>query len=254
MIDAHAHYSLPDSQTYTPEAILAKLDASGITRLVVTGMPAELAQQLYRRAPDRILPLLGVYDHGLRKDRWVHDAGLPARVAAELDRGRWAGLGELHLFAADAQAPVFESLLKLAADRKLVVLLHGDPEVVARAFAIAPGLRILWAHLGTDPRPDVLAPLLERHPDLWIDTSVRDERIAPGGRLLTEWRALIERHPARFVVAVDTFSTLRWRHYGEVVAAIRAWVADLPPALRAQLLHDNAARLFERFPAAPAHP
>lgn len=254
MIDAHAHYTQPDADAFSPDAILATLDAAGVRRMLVTGAPPELAQTLYRRAPDRILPALGVYERGAHKGNWAHDAALPARVAAMLESGRWAALGELHLFAADARAPVFEALAKLAAAHDLVLLLHGDAEIVARAFALAPGLRVLWAHLGTDPRPEALDPMLTRYPNLWIDTSVRDERIAPGGRLLPAWRALFERHPDRFVVAVDSFSTHRWRHYGEVVETIRAWTAALPADLRDRLLHDNAAHLFGTFPAPPARP
>lgn len=254
MIDAHAHYALPDSLVFSPEAVLALLDSAGVSRLVITSQPPTLAQTLYRHAPARILPLLGVYDHGLGKARWVHDDTLPARVEAALDADPWAGLGELHLFAADAQQPVFEALVKLAAQRQLVLLLHGDADIVHHAFAIAPGVRILWAHLGTEPQPEALEPLLAQYAQLWIDTSVRDERIAPDGQLLPEWRALFERHPTRFVAAVDTFSTHRWHHYGEVVDAIRHWTGSLPPGLQRRLLHDNAARLFDAFPAAPGHP
>jgi hypothetical protein len=95
--------------------------------------------------------------------------------------------------------------------------------------------------------------MLKRHPDtLWIDTSVRDERIAPEGALLPEWRALFEQHPGRFVVAVDTFSLNRWQHYGEVAGRIRTWVDGLPEPLRGKLLHDNAAQLFEPFLRAQA--
>ena len=254
MIDAHAHYTRSDHQACTPDAVLAKLDAAGVSRLVVTGQPPALAQALYRHAPSRILPLLGIYDHTLGKAHWVHDATLPARVEAALDADRWAGIGELHLFAADAQQPVFEALVNLAAQRQLVLLLHGDPEIVRHAFSVAPGVRILWAHLGTDPRPETLEALLAHYPTLWIDTSVRDERIAPEGQLRPDWRALFERHPTRFVVAVDTFSTRRWHHYNEVVDAIRTWAGGLPPVLQRRLLHDNAAQLFEAFPAAPARP
>jgi Tat protein secretion system quality control protein TatD with DNase activity len=254
MIDAHAHYSAPDAAVLTPADVIARLDAAGVTRLVVTSSPAALAQALYRHAPERIVPLLGVYADDLDKGRWVHDASLPARVAAALDDGHWAGLGELHLFAADARAPVFEALVRLAAARRLVLMLHGDAAVVERAFELAPELRVLWAHLGTEPEPAALAAMLDRFPGLWIDTSVRDARIAPDGVLGPAWRALFERHPERFVVAVDTFSVNRWRHYGEVVATIRRWVATLPPPLQRKLLHDNAARLFAPFVQAPGSP
>lgn len=255
MIDAHAHYSAPDAAELSPAAVLARLDAAGVRRLAVTSSPPQLAQRLYRHAPGRIIPLLGVYASDLHKGRWVHDAGLPARVAAQLEHGSWAGIGELHLFAGDAQQPVFEQLVRLAAARRLVLMLHGDAEVVERAFAIAPEVRVLWAHLGTRPQPGPLAAMLDRYPaTLWIDTSVRDERIAPGGALLPEWRALFERYPDRFVAAVDTFSVNRWRHYAAAVAQIRDWIEPLPLPLRNGLLHDNAARLFDAFLPLPARP
>jgi len=96
-----------------------------------------------------------------------------------------------------------------------------------------------------------LRAMLARHPNLWIDTSVRDARIAPDGTLLPAWRALFERHPDRFLVAVDTFSVNRWQQYEQVVAEIRRWVAPLPEPLKSSLLHDNAARLFDRFQPRP---
>ncbi len=247
MIDAHAHYSAPDAAAFTPAEVIARLDAAGVRRQVVTSSPPQLSQQLYLHAPDRVIPLLGVYASDLHKGNWVHDAGLPARVAAQLEDGAWAGIGELHLFARDARQPVFTQLVRLAAARRLVVMIHGDAEVVEQAFAVAPGVRVLWAHLGTEPRPDLLDAMLARFPQLWIDTSVRDERIAPGGALLAEWRALFERHPERFVVAVDTFSVNRWQHYETEVAQIRQWVDPLPLPLKGNLLHDNAARLFDSF-------
>jgi hypothetical protein len=253
MIDAHAHYSAPDAAVLPAEAVLAKLDTAGVQRMVVTSSPPQLARDLYRRIPDRVIPLLGVYESDLHKGNWVHDTRLPARVEAALEDGKWAGIGELHLFARDAQQPVFAQLVRLAAAHKLVLMIHGDVEVIERAFAIAPEVRVLWAHLGTEPQPETLAAMLTRYPDtLWIDTSVRDERIAPGGVLLPAWRALFERFPERFVVAVDTFSVNRWQHYETVVAQIRSWIDPLPQPLQDNLLHDNSARLFESFLRAPA--
>lgn len=80
---------------------------------------------------------------------------------------------------------------------------------------------------------------------------MRDDRIVADDRLLPSWRQLLEQHPQRFVVAVDAFSAHRWQHYEAVTAQIRTWVAPLPQPLKTNLLHDNAARLFDAFRPLP---
>jgi hypothetical protein len=253
MIDAHSHYTADDAEALSPGDIVTKLDAAGVSRIVIAGTPPDAAQRLHRHAPDRVLPFLGVYTSQFEKATWMHDAQLPQRVRQQLNAGHWVGIGELHLFARDAHSPVFGALVGLAVERGLVLMIHGDAEVIDRVFALAPTARVLWAHLGTVPVPAQVENTLTRHREraLWVDTSVRDERMAPDGELLDEWRTLFERHPARFMVAVDTFSTQRWRRYGEVVAAIRTWVSRLPPSLAHRLLHDNAAAMLEgRLPSA----
>lgn len=108
-------------------------------------------------------------------------------------QGAWLGLGELHLFARDAGSPVFAKRVRLLAERGLVLLIHGDVEVIDRVFALAPEVRVLWADLGTFPVLGLLDAMLEKHGErLWIDTSVRDERIAPEGVLLAR-RAAVRR-------------------------------------------------------------
>jgi len=246
MIDAHSHYTNADAEALPPAEIVARLDAAGVTRIVISGTPPEVAQQLHRHAPERVLPFLGVYASAFGKAIWMHDRQLPDRVREWLADGHWAGLGELHLFARDAHSPVFAALVDIAVAHDLILMIHGDAEVIDRLFALAPAARVLWAHLGTVPVPALVDAVLTRHRGraLWVDTSVRDERIAPDGVLLDEWRALFERHPERFVVAVDTFSTNRWQRYGEVVAAIRTWLDTLPPPLAQRLRHDNAAEML----------
>jgi predicted TIM-barrel fold metal-dependent hydrolase len=143
---------------------------------------------------------------------------------------------------------VFAELVRMAAAHRLVLMLHGDAAVVDRAFALAPSVQVLWAHLGTQPEPAQLAGMLDRHPEnLWIDTSVRDERIAPNGKLLPQWHALFLRYPDRFLAAVDTFSANRWQNYEAVVEQIRGWAEVLPGDAKRKLLHDNAVRLFGGF-------
>lgn len=246
MIDAHSHYTAKDAAALEPAEIVARLDAAGVSRVAISGTPWAHARRLHEFAPQRVIPLLGVYASQSDKAQWMHDEDLPARIAAHVAEGEWAGIGELHLFARDAVSPVFAELVRLADEHDLMLLIHGDVAVVERAFEIAPDIRVLWAHLGTVPEPDIVAQMLERNSDrtLWVDTSVRDERIAPNGRLLPAWQALFEAHPERFVVAVDTFSTNRWHQYDEVATDIRHWLTALSPALQERLLWRNAEALF----------
>ena len=247
LIDAHSHYTATDERSLSAADIIAKLDASGVSRVVITGTPGHLARELHAHAPRRVIPILGVYESDADKGTWMMDRGLPARVATQLQSGEWAGIGELHLFARHADNEVFAELVRLADRHGLMLLLHGDPEIVDQAFAIAPRIRVLWAHLGTVPEPSEVTRVIQRHADkaLWIDTSVRDERIAPRGQLLPAWREVFEAHPHRFVVAVDAFSTRRWGRYKAIVSHIRQWVGDLPPALQEKILWRNAEALFE---------
>lgn len=246
MIDAHSHYTAEDAAALTPAEVVARLDAAGVSQVVVSGTPWQHARDLHRYAPQRVIPLLGVYRSHVDKALWMHDRSLPARIAEQLTEGPWAGIGELHLFARDADSEVFAELVRLADPHGLMLLIHGDAEVIDRAFELAPQVRVLWAHLGAVPVPSVVAATLQRHAGraLWVDTSVRDERIAPDGVLLPQWRALIEAHPERFVAAVDTFSTNRWRGYEAVVADIRRWVGTLAPDLQERLLRRNAEALL----------
>lgn len=246
MVDAHSHYTAENAAALAPSEIIARLNAAGVSRVAISGTPSAYARTLHEFAPQRVIPLLGVYASRHDKASWMHDRDLPAKIAARVADGDWAGIGELHLFARDAASPVFAELVRIADEHGLMLLLHGDAAVVERAFEIAPDVRVLWAHLGTVPTPEKVARMLERNVDraLWIDTSVRDERIAPNGRLLPAWQALFEAHPERFVVAVDTFSTNRWRQYDGVASDIRHWLTVLSPNLQERLLWRNAEALF----------
>lgn len=247
LLDAHSHYTAYDAQHFSPAQVIATLDAAGVSRIVLSGAPWYTARDLHAYAPQRVIPLLGIYTNFTQKSGWMHDHTLPAQVESRLAQGSWAGIGELHLFAQQAHSPVFAQLVRIAHAHQLMLLIHGDPEVVDRAFEIAPTVRVLWAHLGTVPEPAVVQSVLARHAQraLWVDTSVRDERIAPDGHLLPEWRALLMAHPTRFVVAVDTFSAHRWGRYGELTTHIRQWVNRLPPPVQERLLWRNAEALFE---------
>jgi predicted TIM-barrel fold metal-dependent hydrolase len=123
--------------------------------------------------------------------------------------------------------------------------IHGDAAVIDAVFERQPGLTVLWAHLGTKPRPDAIAPVLARHPNLYVDTSVRDGRfVDEQGRLRLGWHDFFVNHADRVLVGVDTFWTRRWKRFDAVAAEIRSWLGQLPPDVAEKLGHTNATGLF----------
>jgi predicted TIM-barrel fold metal-dependent hydrolase len=246
LFDAHLHYNAADATHYSPQQIIAKLERNGIRHAVVTGTPASHTATLYQHAPGRIVPLLGVYHSHDDKIAWPNDPSLPARVEAQLDKGLWRGIGELHIFAKDRHSPVFRRIVEMAAQRRLPLQLHTDPAVIDTVYDIAPGLPVIWAHAGTFPYPDLVADYLQRYPALHVDLSVRDGRIAPDGTINDDWYELFVRFPDRFMIGVDTFSLSRWHDFDNAVATIRQWLAQLPEDVATRLAYDNAAALFAK--------
>lgn len=183
LFDTHLHYSATDAQIFSPQAVIARLDSNGIRYAAVTGIPVSHVTALYKYAPERIVPLLGINRSHDDKTAWVYDASLPSYVEAELKYGHWHGIGELHIFAQDRHSPVFRRIVEIAAAWQLPLLIHGDPAVIDSVYDIAPKQQVIWAHAGTFPYPDLIADYLQRYPALSIDLSMRDERIAPQGML-----------------------------------------------------------------------
>jgi hypothetical protein len=245
LFDSHLHYNEADARAYSPAQIIAILDRYQIQRAVVTGTPAHHALDLYRQAPERILPFLGVYRSSADKGGWSQDTALPDRVQQALAQGRWRGVGELHIFAQQRHSPVFLRIVDLSTAQGLPLLMHCDPAVIDSLFEHRPDATVIWAHAGAYPYPALLADYLQRYPRLYVDLSVRDERIAPGGVLDGEWEILLMEHASRFLIGVDTYRTERWGEYGAATALIRGWLTQLPASVALQLAHDNAARLFD---------
>ncbi len=246
IFDAHLHYHAAHAEAFPPPEVMAIFDRNGITHGLITSNPTRHTERLHAHAPGRIVPFLSVYRSYRDKRDWMHDTRLPAKVESALESGVYRGIGELHIFAKDRESPVFRRIVEIADQRDLMLLIHGDAEIIDEIFAIDPGATVLWAHLGTRPEPAFLRGVLERHPErLFIDTSVRDERFLHQGRLRPEWRRLFTDHADRFLVGVDTFSVNRWRHFDAVVATMRRWLTQLPPPVARRLAFENARELFE---------
>lgn len=244
LFDAHMHYDAEDAGHLTPQQIIRILDQNNIRHAAVTSSPPRLAKRLYQEAPERIVPILGVYRNAGDKRNWPRDETLPARIEAGLEEGGWRGIGELHLFADDRHSPVFRRIVELAGQYELPLLLHADPAVIDTLYGMAPDQPVVWAHAGTFPYPDLVADYLRRYPALCVDLAVRDDRIAPGGELRDDWYALFLAYPDRFMIGIDTYSPTRWQDYAAVVDRIRQWTGQLPGDVATRILYTNAAAMF----------
>jgi predicted TIM-barrel fold metal-dependent hydrolase len=173
------------------------------------------------------------------------DRSVLDRVEKALKKDIYRGLGEIHIFAKDRHSAVLAGLLKIAKQHQLILMVHGDAEVLDTIFTIAPEIKVIWAHLGTKPEVGLLRKMLTKYPEnLYIDTSVRDKQLLETGGLNKDWKQLFIDYQDRFMVAIDTFSVNRWQSYALVVKDINDWLDDLPEEVAQKIAFDNAYKLL----------
>jgi hypothetical protein len=247
IFDTHVHYNRDDWASFSPQAVIALLQHAGVTRALVSSTPDDGTLMLYRQDTKRIIPVLRPYRTPADRVDWFGSAEVLAYVEQRLARRIYRGIGEFHLTdvnnAATAQ---MARLIQDAVNHELVLHVHSDAEAIRELFTIDTQVRILWAHAGMSAPPSLVGELLDSHPGLWTEVSLRAGDIAPNGRLDAEWRALFLRHPERFMVGTDTWATFVWPDYVEVVREHRGWLSQLPKDVAAKIAYDNAARLFIR--------
>ena len=74
---------------------------------------------------------------------------------------------------------------------------------------------------------------------------MRDDLIAPDGKLESQWVVLCVEYSDRFMVGVDTYSPKCWSEFDVVVQQIYGWFVQLPTDVARDLAYRNAARLFD---------
>jgi hypothetical protein len=244
LFDAHVHYSEPDWASYAPEEALAVLTRAGVRRALVSSTPDDGTLRLWERARDRVVPFLRPYRSRGDMATWHADPEAARYVEGRLARGVYRGIGEFHVYGADAEGPTVRRLAELAVERDLFLQAHTDDATIARMLDRYPRAKLLWAHAGMSAGPSAIAPLLARSPRLWVELSLRNGDLAPGGRLDAAWRDLLVRHPDRFLVGTDTWVTSRWAEMAAIHRETRAWLAQLPPEVARRVAFENGERLF----------
>lgn len=264
LFDTHLHYNQEawdgTAGPFPPTEALARMQRNQVKAIIANSRPNAGTQTLAaaretRAAGVTVVPFVRLYRNRDDYNNWFRDESIHEMVLAELARGTasgpYRGLGEFHLYeSANANGPVAKKLIALAEEKKLAVLAHVDDVAVDLLMANAPSkgraLRLIWAHTGIGGTPvERVQAMLERYPLLMGELSYRPGLTCEDGRLCPEWRALILKHPDRFMVGSDTWVNQRWSAYDEIMRSYRTWLGDLPPAVAQRIAWGNAAALFD---------
>ena len=263
LFDTHLHYNQEawdgNAGPYPPTEALARMQRNGVTAIIANSRPNAGTQTLAgaretRAAGVTVVPFVRLYRNRDDYTNWFRDETIYDMVQTELARGTasgpYRGLGEFHLYdSANANGPVARKLIVLAEQKQLTVLAHVDDVAIDLLMANAPSkgrdLRLIWAHTGIGGAPiERVQALLERYPLLMGELSYRPGLTCAGGTLCPEWRALILKHPGRFVIGSDTWVNQRWSTYDEIMRGYRVRLGDLPPEVARRIAFGNAAALF----------
>jgi hypothetical protein len=242
IFDAHLHYSHDAWETVPPQKAIEILRKAGVKRALVSSSGDDGQQRLYAAAPDLIVPELRPYRSRGELGTWFRDESLIPYLKDRLAKYRYVGIGEFHLYGADADLPVPRQMVQLARQHKLFLHAHSDADAVERLFRQWPEAKILWAHAGFD-RPERVREMLRKHKNLWCDLAFRTDH-ASGGKVAPDWRAAFLEFPDRFMVGSDSFTPERWHYVGEHASWSRQWLSDLPRNVAERIAWKNGENLF----------
>lgn len=242
LVDAHVHYSHDAWDLVPTQEAIAILRRANLRKVLLSSSSDEGTQRLYQAAPDLIVPELRPYRSRGEISSWMRDDAVLAHIEQRLGQYRYVGIGEFHLYGADADLPIPRRVVALARQYRLFLHAHSDADAVERLFRHDPGALILWAHSGFD-RPDGVRAMLRKYPRLWADLAFRNDHVTQG-KVDPAWRELFEEFPDRFMVGTDTFTPERWFYIEEHAKWSRAWLADLPQPLAERIAWRNAEALF----------
>ena len=269
--DMHLHYKWTQQEVTAPAEAVRMLAAENVILGVVIGTPAELALELVRLAPDKLVPLFSPYQAGGDWHRWAYDDNVVPRTRAALASGVYQGIGELHLIGVFAPrletAPVLQGLMALAGEFDVPILIHTElsrPDMLLELCRGFPNTRILWAHAGAILTPDQVARVFDACDNVWAGLAARDPWrfvdnpiIDAGGQLLPQWRMLLMRYQDRLMLGSDPVWPVDqldrwdepdtgWQELTRFWRFHRGWLDQLPAAVARKISCDNAVDFFRR--------
>jgi len=245
IFDVQVHYNQDAWGRYSPTAISNTLDELKVVRVAVSSTPNEGTFRLLERAPLRVIPVFRPYREPEDRDTWFHDPTTITYLEQQLPLHDYRAIGEIHILAGHVDMHVVKRTVELALEHNLVLHVHADVRALHDLMTLHPKLRVLWAHAGMTEKPAMVSTVLDYYSNLWVDLSHRVD-VAPRGKLDPAWRAVMLRHPDRFMVGTGTYQNEYWYQYRYTIGGIRDWLAQLPPDAAELIAYKNAMALFAR--------
>lgn len=244
--DGHIHYNEPVWQVFKPDEIATLFGQLSVTGALVSSTPQEGTEKLHAAAPERMVRELRPYHGAVTAGNWTHDPAVVDWLAEQLEGGAYAGIGEIHAYSSESvDWDVMRRVAALARKHDVFLHVHARAPIIKRILAFEPEVRVIWAHAGLYDGPSIIGELLEAHPQLTAELSLRARNIMPPAKgIEPAWRALLLRHQDRIIVGTDTYMNISWVEYEELVAAHRSWLDLLPRAAAEKIAYRNAERLF----------
>jgi hypothetical protein len=246
IFDAHLHYNW-EPRPYLPlPEVLALFKKHRVTGILATSRPNDGTHALVAAEADGLWIVPFIRPYRVRADigSWFNDPAIFDLIQQEFRRGYYRGIGEFHVSGKAAGSEWVKRIVDFAVTNNLYLHAHSDDEAAEILFRHNPQAKVIWAHTGFGLGTDRVAEMLTKYPALWGELSYRSGITGGGGRLTPEWRALFERYPDRFLLGSDTWIDQRWASYGDIMAAYRAWLVQLPPEIAAKIARGNARALF----------
>jgi hypothetical protein len=249
IFDAHLHYNIEARGGPWPlPRVLELFRQQGIVGIIANSRPNDGTRALAEaKAPGlRVVPFIRPYRTRDDIQTWFKDPTVRAHIQAEHARGGYRGIGEFHLYGADADSEGYRWFVEFAKQQGLWLLHHGDERALEATFRVDGQAKFIWAHTGFGTAPDQVEAFLKKHPTMVAELSYRSGIVDGSGTLTPEWRQLFTTYKDRFLLGSDTWVNGRWDQYGQTMDGYRVWLAQLPRDAAEAIAYRNGERIFGR--------
>jgi predicted TIM-barrel fold metal-dependent hydrolase len=253
VFDAHLHYNDDAVPAYSVGSAFELFRKNGVAAILANSRPNDGTRALYeawKKTPAlgvQVVPFIRVYRDRSDYGTWQDNREILAMIVAEEKRGYYRGVGEFHVHGFAADTPVVKEIVDFTVARELVLHAHCDDVALEILYRHNPKARVIWAHTGFSLPLERVEELLKKYPALWGELSYRSG-VAGEASPSPEWKALFQRHPARFLLGSDTWVNERWASYPQIMGTYRRLLGELPREVAERVAWRNAADLFGLAP------